>query len=180
MSPEEFRKVFLPEGRRLYALAFRYLNNREEAEDAVQDVFIKMWEMRKSLDKYNDPLALSVTMTRNKCIDRLRKWKFIDNKEVNADFPEHDNSPSPFDELVMSENIRILQEIIGKLPQPYREVIELKEIRGLSYEEISQLNDCNINTLRVNVSRGRKLIKEKYLNYIYEKRRTEETAGKVL
>ena len=59
-------------------------------------------------------------------------------------------------------------------------MIELKEIRGLSYKEISQLYNCNINTLRVNVSRGRQMIKEKYLNYLYERRKTEETTGEVL
>jgi RNA polymerase sigma-70 factor (ECF subfamily) len=180
MDHNRFNDIIHQLNRKLFIIAYGILRNRQEAEDVVQDVFIKMWEMKQSLDNYNDPLALSVTMTRNKCIDKLRRWKFIDKKEVNADFPEHDNSPSPFDELVKSENIRILKEIIGGLPQPYREVIELKEIRGLSYEEISRLNDCNINTLRVNVSRGRQMIKEKYLNYIYERRKTEETAGKVL
>ena len=48
MTPEEFRKVFLPEGRRLYALAFRYLNDREEAEDVVQEVMMKLWEERET------------------------------------------------------------------------------------------------------------------------------------
>jgi len=43
MTPEEFRKTILPEGRRLYALAFRYLNSREEAEDAVQEAMMKLW-----------------------------------------------------------------------------------------------------------------------------------------
>ncbi|MGI6323532.1 MAG: RNA polymerase sigma factor [Bacteroidales bacterium] len=180
MDHNRFNEIIHQLNRKLFMVAFRMLRNRQEAEDVVQDVFIKLWEMRQNLDNYNDLLALAVTMTRNKCIDKLRKLKFIDNKELNADFPKHDNSPSPFDELVRSENVRILQEIIGRLPQPYRQVIELKEIRGLSYKEISQLYNCNINTLRVNVSRGRQMIKEKYLNYLYERRKTEETTGEVL
>ena len=57
MTPEEFRKVILPEGRRLYALAFRYLNNREEAEDAVQEVMMKLWEERKKAGRYANPAA---------------------------------------------------------------------------------------------------------------------------
>jgi len=172
MDSSRFNDIIHQLNRKLFCIAYGILRNKEEAEDVVQDVFVKMWEMGQSLDDYHDPLALSVTMTRNKCIDKLRKWKFIDNKNIDPDFPGQSTSPSPFDELVRSENIRILKEIIQGLPQPYREVIELKEIRGLSYEEISQLNDFNINTLRVNVSRGRQMIKEKYETYLYERRKT--------
>jgi RNA polymerase sigma-70 factor (ECF subfamily) len=180
MDSSRFNDIIHQLNRKLFCIAYGILRNKEEAEDIVQDVFVKLWEMRQNLDDYNDPHALCVTITRNKCIDKLRKWRFIANQDIDMDFTGQNTSPSPFDELVHSENIRILKEIIQGLPQPYREVIELKEIRGLSYEEISQLNDSNINTLRVNVSRGRQLIKEKYVTYVYERRKTEKTARKVL
>jgi len=60
-------------------IAFRILRNQQEAEDIVQEVFMKMWKMGNKLDVYNDPGALAATMTRNSCIDMLRKWKHIDN-----------------------------------------------------------------------------------------------------
>lgn len=59
MKPEEFRKTVLPEGRRLYAFAFRYLNSREDAEDVVQDVMTKLWETRDTLDRYQNIPALA-------------------------------------------------------------------------------------------------------------------------
>jgi len=71
MTPEEFRKIILPEGRRLYALAFRYLNNREEAEDAVQEVIMKLWAERNNKREYANVAAWCTIVTRNCCIDAL-------------------------------------------------------------------------------------------------------------
>ncbi|MCK7529998.1 MAG: hypothetical protein MZV63_02530 [Marinilabiliales bacterium] len=73
MTPEEFRKIILPEGRRLYALAFRYLNNREEAEDMVQEVMMKLWAGRNEQRHYANPAAWCTTVTRNSCIDTAQK-----------------------------------------------------------------------------------------------------------
>ena len=75
MTPEEFRKTVLPEGRRLYALAFRFLNNREEAEDAVQEVMMKLWSEKDNKRDYVSVAAWCTTVTRNHCIDQLRRKK---------------------------------------------------------------------------------------------------------
>lgn len=77
MTPEEFRMTVLPEGRRLYALAFRFLNSREEAEDAVQEVMMKLWSERNEKRDYSSVAAWTTTLTRNHCIDILRKRKLL-------------------------------------------------------------------------------------------------------
>jgi RNA polymerase sigma-70 factor (ECF subfamily) len=141
---------------------------------------MKMWMMKDKLDEYNEPEALAVTMIRNNCIDQIRKWKHIDNEKNGSDVLAPDTSPTPYDQLVNSENAKILNMIISDLPDVYRELIEMKDIRGLSYVEISQLNNMNINTLRVNLSRARRIVKEEYSKYLYERRGTEKTAGEVL
>lgn len=141
------------------------LHNREEAEDVVQDVFVKMWTMGDKLDKYNDVCALGVTMTKNNCLDMLRK-----RKHIRSDPDEYlnvgvDPSPSPFDKIVSAEDENILYRIIDELPPLYRDLVQLREINGLSYEEIAGMNNVNVNTLRVTLSRARQIIKEKYLKY---------------
>ena len=89
MRPEEFRKKVLPEGRRLYAFAFRYLNSREDAEDVVQDVMAKLWETRDTLDRYQNIPAWATTVTRNICIDRLRKQKILRfDESESSEVPE--------------------------------------------------------------------------------------------
>ena len=165
MIRDAFDEIIHKYNRKLFALAFRMLRNRQEAEDVVQDVFMKMWMMGNKLDKYNDICALAVTMTKNNCLDMLRKWKHIDNDTDGSLTMDADPSPSPYDKMVTAEDESILDLIIEELPPLYRDLVQLREINGLSYEEIAVKNDVNINTLRVTLSRARKMIKEKYLKY---------------
>ena len=165
MTRDAFDDIIYKYNRKLFAIAFRMLRNRQEAEDVVQDAFMKMWMMGNKLDDYNDLCALAVTITRNNCLDMLRKWKYIDNDTHGSLTMDADPSPSPYDQMVKAEDESILDLIIEELPPLYRDLVQLREINGLSYEEIAVSNDVNINTLRVTLSRARKMIKEKYLKY---------------
>jgi len=75
MKSSEFKILLMPFSSRLYRLAFGLLGNREEAEDTVQEVYLKLWKMRDDLGKYNSLEALSVRITRNLCLDQLRRRK---------------------------------------------------------------------------------------------------------
>ncbi len=165
MTRDAFNEIIHKYNRKLFAIAFRLLRNRQEAEDVVQDVFVKMWTMGNKLDKYNDICALGVTMTKNNCLDMLRKWKHISSDKDGSVPVDADPSPSPYDKIVSAEDECILYRIIDDLPPLYRDIVQLREINGLSYEEISGINNVNINTLRVTLSRARQIIKEKYLKY---------------
>jgi RNA polymerase sigma factor (sigma-70 family) len=171
MTRDAFNVIIHRLNRKLFAIAFRIVKNRQEAEDVVQEVFMKMWMMREKLDDYNDTEALAVTMTRNNCIDQLRKWKHIDSEKEAADIRNPDYSPSPHERLVNSETADILAGIIDELPPATRDLVQLREINGLSYDEISKQKEMNINNLRVVLSRARKIIKEKYIKYTNEKGR---------
>lgn len=139
-----------------------------EAEDAVQEIFIKLWNLGKKLDEYKNVNALAITMTKNHCIDQIRKKK-ITNDNNSDDYPQTVNS-SPYDLLENRESGEILDTIIAGLPEIYREVIKLKEIEDLSYEEIAARTNQNINTLRVNLSRARKIIRDEFNKYQNERR----------
>ncbi len=127
--------------------------------------------MKKKLDDYNDIDALAVTMTRNSCIDQIRKWKYIDSEKDTEDIKNHDYSPSPHDRLVNNETALIMTRIIDELPPATRDLVQLREINGMSYDEIAKLKGMNINNLRVVLSRARRMIKKKYLKYTNEKGR---------
>lgn len=180
MDRSAFNDLILKYSRQLFIIAFGILKNKQEAEDVVQEVFMKMWIMEVRLNEYNRKDALAATMTRNECIDRLRKWKKIRSNTEVFKAGMSDPSPTPFYQLVNYENSKILRLIIARLPEQYREVVEMKDIRGLSYEEISKINGINISNLRVLLSRGRKIIKEEYLKYNNERRQIKNTAGKIL
>lgn len=157
-------------------MAFRIIRNRQDAEDVVQDVFVKMWSMGEKLDGYKDAGALAVTITRNNCIDMLRKMKYIDGNVSAYIVRDSGLSPSPHDQLEKNEISVSLTRIIDDLPSHYREIIKLREIDGLSYEEISQMTSININSLRVNLSRARRMIRDEYLKQTDERGKTERTS----
>jgi RNA polymerase sigma-70 factor, ECF subfamily len=180
MIREDFNDLVRQHNRNLYGYAFRFLRNQEEAEDAVQEVFIKLWNLGKKLDEYNSIGALATTMVKNFCIDQLRKRKHLVQEEnIQQDFFKMDTA-SPYELMERRESENILDHIIDQLPDIYKEVIELREIEGLSYEEISARTEQNINTLRVTLSRARKKIREEFNKYQYERRGIKEVDRKVL
>ena len=75
MTRKDFDHLVQQQSRKLYGFAFRILRNQEEAEDVVQEIFIKLWKMGEKLDEYKSIDALATAMTKNYCIDLLRKQK---------------------------------------------------------------------------------------------------------
>ena len=180
MTRTDFSDLVRQFSRKLYGYAFRILRNQEEAEDAVQEIFIKLWNSGKKLDVYNSIEALAVTMIKNYCIDQLRKKKhFIQEEHDKQDFQNLDNA-SPYELMEKRESNDILYHIIDQLPDIYKIVIKLREIEGLSYEEIVDKTGQNINTLRVTLSRARKMIREEYNKNQYERRGIKQVDRKVL
>jgi RNA polymerase sigma factor (sigma-70 family) len=180
MVRADFNDLVRQHSRNLYGYAFRILRSQEEAEDAVQEVFIKLWNMGSKLDEYINVGALAVTMTKNICIDQIRKKKhFVSEENAGREFEKADDV-SPFDIMQREESGNILNGIIDKLPEIYRSVIKMREIEDLSYEQIADKTGQNINTLRVTLSRARKLIRDEFNKYQYERRGIKEVDRKVL
>jgi len=180
MTRDDFNELVRQHSRNLYGYAFRILRNQEEAEDAVQEVFIKLWNLEKKLDEYNSIVALAITMIKNYCIDQIRKKKrFIPEENAERDIQNEDNN-SPFELMQSRESEDILYQIIDHLPDIYKDVIRLREVDDLSYEEISVKTKQNINTIRVTISRARKMIREEFNKYQYERRGIKAVGGKVL
>ncbi len=170
MTRTEFEELIHRQSRKLYGFAFRILRNREESEDAVQEVFIKLWNMGGKLDEYKSIDALAATMTRNFCIDLIRKQKKLHLSDNASGELNSITAPSPHEQMENTESGEILNTIIEGLPESYRTAVRLRDIEGASYEEIAKETDQNINTLRVTLSRARKAIRDEYIKYQYERR----------
>jgi RNA polymerase sigma-70 factor, ECF subfamily len=179
MTRARFDEIIHLHSRKLFMIAMRIVRNRQEAEDLVQELFLKLWNMGDKLDGYKDIEAVAVTMIKNKSIDVVRRRKFA-GEELTTAVLIVEGSSSPFDKMVSSETRTIMQNIIAKLPGNFKDLIQLREIEGLSYEEISGLTGSNINSLRVSISRARQIIKDEYLKIAYERGASERITGKVL
>ncbi|MGW8316860.1 MAG: RNA polymerase sigma factor [Bacteroidales bacterium] len=150
----------MPYSSRLYRMAFRLMGSREEAEDIVQEVYLKLWTMRNELPNYNSIEALAIRITRNLCLDQLRRRKVSYDalraeKQKIADLPE-----TPAEDLEKREEKKMIHSLIAALPEPQRSLVHLRHLEGKEYEEISEMVNMNINAIRVSISRARKMMRE--------------------
>jgi RNA polymerase sigma-70 factor (ECF subfamily) len=162
MTKTDFNNLVITIGRKLYGYAYRILRDKEGSEDAVQEVFVKLWKMNTKLEEYVSVEALAITMVKNYCIDQIRKQKYIEPADSNSFSLYYDTEPSPQDRIESNETSALMHRIINDLPEIYREVIQLRDIEELSYEEIAEKTGQNINTLRVNLSRARKSVRDEF------------------
>lgn len=166
MTKQEFKNLVLPSRDKLFRVAFTLLGNRQEAEDTLQDVFLKLWNMRNRLSEYNSVEALGVTMTKNLCLDKLRSYK---NRKQNDEEVEtmtlHAGNPDPAQETELNESLKTIHTIFETLPEQQKLIIHLRDVEHYEYEEISDMTGLTVNTIRVNLSRARKTVREEYLKY---------------
>ena len=154
MTPEEFIDLYLQLGEGLYRVAFRLLDSQAEAEDAVQDLFIKIWSRIDSLERVSYPQAWCLTLMRNHCIDRLRA------KAGQQTVPVEENLPAE-EELERSAKMKRAWDAVLALPPKSRELLRLRLVEDLSYEEISRQTGLSQNALRVAFHRMKNHLKKK-------------------
>lgn len=154
MTPEEFIDLYLQLEEGLYRVAFRLLDSQAEAEDAVQDLFIKIWSRIDSLERVSYPQAWCLTLMRNHCIDRLRA------KAGQQTVPVEENLPAE-EELERSAKMKRAWEAVLALPPKSRELLRLRLVEDLSYEEISRQTGLSQNALRVAFHRLKNHLKKK-------------------
>ncbi|MCK5135114.1 MAG: sigma-70 family RNA polymerase sigma factor [Bacteroidales bacterium] len=160
MKSLEFKLLVMPFSSRLYRMAFRLMNNREEAEDIVQEVYVKLWEMRNELNNYNSIEALSIRITRNLCLDHLRRRKINQNALKAEKLKEEGYSVTPAENLEKKEEAEIIHTLIAALPEPQRSLVHLRHLEEKEYEEIAEMVNMNVNAIRVSISRARKQMRE--------------------
>jgi RNA polymerase sigma-70 factor (ECF subfamily) len=160
MKSSEFKLLVMPYSTRLYRMAFRLMGNREEAEDMVQEVYVKLWGMRNELPKYKSIEALSIRITRNLCLDQLRRRKVNYDALKAEKLKQQENTNTPEGELERKEEEKIVHQMIAALPEPQRSLVHLRHLEGKEYEEIAEMVNMNVNAIRVSISRARKQMRE--------------------
>ena len=170
MDLGEFKMQVFPLKNKLFRLAKRLLEDYDDAQDIVQEVFIKLWNRREKLDEYRSVEALAVVMTRNLCLDKLKAKKYpvenLESLEVSL-IEAATETPADF-----SAVIRHIHKIISTLPEQQRTIMQLRDVEGCDFEEIAEILKMSENAVRVNLSRARKRVREIMINQkIYEYQR---------
>ncbi|NDV57106.1 RNA polymerase sigma factor [Bacteroides sp. 519] len=160
MDAETFKRTFLPFHRKLYFVAYRLLENEADAEDLVQEAYLKMWNKRDGLTIISNPEAFTIRLVKNMCYDILRSGKSILNRQTVelGEVNEITNS----DTLESRDEVRIVKNIIAELPDKQQKIVILRDIKECSYEEIEQITGLSSVNVRVLLSRARKKIREEY------------------
>jgi RNA polymerase sigma factor (sigma-70 family) len=152
--------------RRVFTFARYFLGQREEAEDVTQEVLIRLWRNADSLDSERLGAWL-LRVTRNACYDRLRQRRSaaaIVAPDVDPEVTEAAASEEP-DPAALAESAdlrRRLLAALGRLEEPYRSILILREVQDLKYQEISDALDLPLNTVRVYIHRGRQRLREQW------------------
>ncbi len=167
MKKLSFRDDVLPLKDKIFRLALRITLSRAEAEDIVQDVLIKVWNRRDDLAEVDSIEAYSLTVCRNLSLDRLQRKE---NDNVNlADAPPTEADDAPPDlQMIRNERIDNIKRLIERLPIPQRAAMQLRDMEGKTYKEISAITGQTEEQVKVNIFRARQYIRkqiEKIENY---------------
>lgn len=152
---------------RVYSLACYLLGDREEAADVTQEVLLRLWRHLDTLDpKQGSAPAWLLRVTRNHCFDLMRKRRSRRSALGLPEEPEAvDRAPAPApdpERLAASSDLgRQLRRAVRELAEPYRSVLILREVQEMKYREISETLQMPINTVKVNIHRGRRMLRER-------------------
>ena len=167
MNKETFKTEILPIKDKLYRLALRMLNHPSEAQDAVQEVFLKLWNQRTKLSGVKNLEAWSVQVTKNHCLDRLRS-KHRKTQGLEHVPEETDPNPNPGQQMEQSEIMGKIRTLMNRLPEKQKLVMHLRDIEELSYKEIGEALNMPEQHVKTNLFRARKKMRaylQKTVNY---------------
>lgn len=158
MNQAEFIKVISPFKDKVFRLSRRMLISIEEAEDATQEVLVKLWNSRAKLSSYSSVEALAMTMTKNYCLDRLKSKQASEMRIVHSNYT--DREPGLYKQAEDRDSLGWVQKIMLQLPEQQRMIVQLREIEQYEFEEIATMLDMNETAVRVALSRARKTLRD--------------------
>ena len=166
MKKISFRDDVLPLKNKLYRLALRITLNPAEAEDAVQDSLIRVWEHRDEWEQIENIEAYAMTICRNISLDmagRAGRGNVQLNEELrvkNEEFSIFNSQFSIEEKFEQAECLSIVKKIMDTLPEVQRSIMELRDIEGKSYQEIGNILKLSESQVKVYLHRARTSIRQ--------------------
>jgi RNA polymerase sigma factor (sigma-70 family) len=158
MKQSEFLKTVMPFKDKVFRVAKRLLVSTEEAEDATQELYFKLWRNRSKLKDYKSVEAFAMTMTKNYCFDRLKSKQASNLKLIHSNYQEKD---TPLQRRIeLNDSVSLVHKLIENLPEQQKLVIQLRDVEEYEFDEIAKMLDLQPTAVRVTLSRARKTIRE--------------------
>jgi RNA polymerase sigma-70 factor (ECF subfamily) len=161
MNQQEFIKTISPFKDRIFRLAKRLLVSTEEAEDATQEVLVRLWNNKEKLGGYSSVEALAMTITKNYCLDQLKSKRATEMRIVHSNYT--DRQPGLQQQAEDRDSWSWVEKIIDSLPEQQKLIVQMRDVEEYEFEEIAKIMDMNETAVRVALSRARKIIREELL-----------------
>lgn len=158
MNQSDFIKVISPFKDRVFRLAKRLLVSTEEAEDATQEVLVKLWNNKGKLDAYSSVEALAMTMTKNYCLDQLKSKRASEMRIVHSNYT--DRQAGLQQQAEDRDSWSWVEKIMETLPEQQKLIMQMRDVEEYEFEEIAKIMDMNETAVRVALSRARKTLRE--------------------
>ena len=159
MTHEQFKRIWIPLSSSFYKVAFHFLQSEEDARDAVQDLYIRLWNSRDSLKDILNPKAYGLTLIKNICIDRLRLHQSHRNEDITKGIEKTADTESDT-RTIGREEVRRLCDALDRLPVQYSEVMRYRFFKDMEIDDISKLTGLSQVNIRVIISRARQTLKK--------------------
>lgn len=151
----------MPYAEKFYRVAFFILKDKDDAKDAVQDLYVKLWNSRDKLGGVSKPLSYGILMMRNLCLDRLRKGKNYAMEQLDDGSELVSEAVMPDQKIIRRDTFKDIERLVQELPEKQRKVVELRYFHEMEYDEISRVTGMSEINCRVLLSLAKKTLKRK-------------------
>jgi len=160
MDQKQFIQEVLPLRSKLLCYAQGLLANPEDAEDVIQEVLLKLWDIRDKLAGYKNISALAIQITKHLSLNCLkahsRKQEKLDSVSIESEMP------SPYAQLEQKDSVAHVMKIMSRLPDLQQTILRMKHLDGFEIDEIAEITGSKPDAVRMNLSRARKKVKEMF------------------
>jgi RNA polymerase sigma-70 factor (ECF subfamily) len=160
MNQKEFLETVLPFKDKVYRLAKRLLVSSDEAEDATQELYFKLWKNKGKIEKYDNVEAYAMMMTKNYCLDQLKSKRASNLTLVHSNY--RDENATLQSDVEYRDGANIIKRMMNDLPEKQRMIVQLRDVENYEYHEIAEIMDMEPTAIRVALSRARKALREQF------------------
>lgn len=161
MEQEQFKKEVVPLREKLSGCARRLLDDPQDVEDVVQEVFLKLWYIRDELEHYDSVEALAVQITKHLCLNRIRAFRY--RTEELSDSAVLAADDDLYAVLERKDSAGRVMHIMEQLPDLQQTILRMKHVDGFEVKEIAALTGSTPEAVRMNLSRARKRVRDLFL-----------------
>lgn len=156
MNVRQFHNQILCFSDRSFRMALSILKDENSAKDALQELMMKLWEKRGKLNDITNHQAFVLRAMRNLCLDIIRKQPHIIDIPGNTEYA----APNPHQQTEQIDMINQIGNLIDTLPEMQRTILRMKDVEEMELKEIAQIMSMTENAVTVNLSRGRKKLRD--------------------